>query len=236
MIDSDGLAGSALVSVTSNVTISNVTGPLDFTFSNYKVLPETPPGTSPNMSAVPVPVPAAGEFTIAGFNIENFNNAATQRQKAALAIRDVLHLPDIIGTIEIFELSGLQALATEIENISGVHYEAHLIEADGDSGDADQDVGFLIKTSRVQIDSVTQEELAGCDGTAANCNTFTDPNSGHAGPAQRPAAAGFARNGGCSWGKPAPVIVDRQSHPVVHRHRGGYGRRSACPGQAQGTS
>jgi hypothetical protein len=41
----------------------------------------------------------------------------------------VLHLPDIIGTIEIFELSGLQALADEIEAISGVHYEAHLIEA-----------------------------------------------------------------------------------------------------------
>ncbi|HSK64898.1 MAG TPA: lamin tail domain-containing protein, partial [Pyrinomonadaceae bacterium] len=32
MIDSDGLAGSTVFSVTSNVTISNVTGPLDFTF------------------------------------------------------------------------------------------------------------------------------------------------------------------------------------------------------------
>lgn len=176
MIDSDGLAGSTVISVTSNVTISNVTGPLDFSFGDYKVLPETAPATSPNMSAVPVPTPAAGEFTVAGFNIENFNNNATQRQKAALAIRDVLHLPDIIGTIEIFELSGLQALATEIENISGVHYEARLIEADGNLGDADQDVGFLIKTSRVQIDSVVQEELAGCNGTAANCNTFIDPN------------------------------------------------------------
>ena len=35
--------------------------------------------------------------------------------KAALAIRDVLHLPDIIGTIEIFDLADLQALATEIK-------------------------------------------------------------------------------------------------------------------------
>jgi hypothetical protein len=35
----------------------------------------------------------------------------------------------------------------------------------------------LIKTSRVQIDSVTQIEKAGCDGTAANCNTFTNPNN-----------------------------------------------------------
>jgi uncharacterized protein len=177
MIDSDGIAGAAVISTTSNVTFSNVTGPLDFTFSDYKVLPEAPPTTSANMSAVPVPVPSGGEFTVAGFNIENFNNNATQRQKAALAIRDVLRLPDIIGTIEIFELSGLQALAAEIESISGVHYEARLVEADGISGDADQDVGFLIKTSRIRIDSVTQVELMGCDGTAANCNTFIDPNT-----------------------------------------------------------
>ena len=177
MIDSDGLIGSSVFSVTSNVTISNVTGPLDFTFDDYKVLPEATPSASPNMSAIPVPTPAAGELTVAGYNIENFNNAATQRAKAALAIRDVLHLPDVIGTIEIFELSGLQALAAEIEAVSGVHYEARLIEADGDAGDADQDVGFLIKTSRVQIDSVTQIEKAGCNGQPANCNTFTDPNT-----------------------------------------------------------
>src|SRR6185503_16399133 len=87
-----------------------------------------------------------------------------------------LHLPDVIGTIEIFELSGLQALANEIESISGVHYEAHLIEGDGNSGDADQDVGFLVKTSRIQIDSVQQIELAGCNGTPATCNTFIDPD------------------------------------------------------------
>ena len=95
---------------------------------------------------------------------------------AALAVLDVLHLPDVIGTIEIFELSGLQALAAEIEAISGVHYEARLIEADGTAGDADQDVGFLIKTSRVQIDSVTQIEKPGCNGQPANCNTFIDPD------------------------------------------------------------
>ena len=61
------------------------------------------------MSAVPLPLPAGNEFTVAGYNIENFNNAATQRQKAALAIRDIMRLPDIIGHAEIFELTGLQA-------------------------------------------------------------------------------------------------------------------------------
>lgn len=175
MIDSDGLVGSTVFSVTSNVTISNVTGPLDFTFGGYKVLPETTPSSSANMSAIPVPTPAAGEFTVAGFNIENFNNNATQRQKAALAIRDVLHLPDVIGAIEIFDLADLQALATEIQAISGVSYSAHLVEADGTSEDADQDVAFLVKTSRVQVNSVTQIEKAGCNGQPANCNTFTDP-------------------------------------------------------------
>ena len=179
MIDSDGLAGSTVFSVTSNVTISNVTGPLDFSFGDYKVLPETTPTRSANMSAVPVPTPAAGELTVAGFNIENFNNNATQRHKAALAIRDVLHLPDVIGTIEIFELSGLQALAAEIESMTGVHYEARLVEADGNPGDADQDVGFLVKTSRVQIDSVTQIEKPGCTGNAATCNTYIDPTTGN---------------------------------------------------------
>ncbi len=177
MIDTDGLAGSSPISVTTSVTLSNITGPLDFTFGDYKVLPETPPTTTANISATPVPTPAPGEFTVAGFNIENFNNAATQRQKAALAIRDILHLPDIIGTIEIFDLADLQALAAEVQSISGVTYEARLIEADGTTEDADQDVGFLVKDS-VQIDNVIQVELAGCDGTAANCNTFTDPNSG----------------------------------------------------------
>src|SRR5688572_12376360 len=179
MIDSDGLAGSTVISGTSNVTLSNVTGPLDFTFGDYKVLPETTPTRSANMSAVPVPTPAAGEFTVAGFNIENFNNNATQRQKAALAIRDVLHLPDVIGAIEIFDLADLQALATEIQSISGVTYSAHLVEADGTSEDADQDVAFLVKTSRVQVDSVEQIEKAGCVGNAATCNTFIDPTTGN---------------------------------------------------------
>jgi predicted extracellular nuclease len=178
MIDSDGLAGASVISVTSNVTFSDVTGPLDFTFGDYKLCPETPPSTSANMSAVPVPIPAPGEFTIAGFNIENFNNNPIQRHKAALAIKDVLQLPDIIGTIEIFDLADLQALADEIQSISGVVYEARLIEADGMSEDADQDVGFLVKTSRIQIDSVTQIEQAGCDGTARNCNSFINPNTG----------------------------------------------------------
>ncbi|MGH9970252.1 MAG: hypothetical protein ACREBG_20990 [Pyrinomonadaceae bacterium] len=157
LLDTNGRAGAPNVAYTSNVTFTGVAGPLDFAFGQYRLIPDAAPLASGNMSAVPVPSPNAGEFTVAGFNIENFNNNATQRQKAALAIRDVIGLPDIIGTVEIFDLADLQALAVEIQTISGVTYSAHLIEQDGVSEDNDQDVGFLVKTSRVQVDTVTQE-------------------------------------------------------------------------------
>lgn len=182
MIDSDGLVGSSVISVTSNVTISNVTGPLDFSFGDYKVLPELAPATTANMSAVPVPTPAAGEFTVAGYNIENFNNNMTQRLKAALAIRTVLHYPDVIGHIEIANLASLEALATQVNNDAVTAgdpnplYEARLVPG---PVNAAQNVGFLVKTSRIQINSVTQEELPGCTSSdvSGTCYTFTDPTN-----------------------------------------------------------
>jgi uncharacterized protein len=168
MIDSDGLIGASPIDVTSHVTFTNVTGPLDFAFGDYKILPETPPVTSANISASPVRVPALDELTIAGFNIENFANGATQRIKAALAIRSVLHSPDVLGHVEIRDLASLQALADQVNADAAAAgespaYEARLIPA---PQGGTQHVGFLIKTSRVQIVSATQE-LAG--------QTFEDP-------------------------------------------------------------
>ncbi|MDQ3473189.1 MAG: Ig-like domain-containing protein, partial [Acidobacteriota bacterium] len=178
-VDTNGRAGSAINAYTSNMTFSNIAGPLDFAFGRYRLIPETSLTASAPMSAVPVPTPTSNEFTVAGFNIENFNNNATQRQKAALAIRDVMKLPDIIGHAEIFELTGLQALAAEVNAIApGVSYQAFLVEADSTTGDADQDVGYLVNTARVQVDSVTQIELPGCLGNAATCNTYIDPTNG----------------------------------------------------------
>ena len=171
MIDSDGVIGASRLNVTSHVTLAGVTGPLDFTFGDYKVLPDTPPSTSANISAEPVRLPLAEELTIGGFNIENFANNATQRRKAALAIRQVMHSPDVIGHVEIASLEALQALATQVNDDAAVDgefpaYEARLIPA---PQGGTQHVGFLVKTSRVQIVSATQE-LAG--------QTFLDPVHG----------------------------------------------------------
>lgn len=157
LVDTNGRAGAALNAYTSLVVLTNAVGPLDFAFAEYRLITEATPTASPNISVTPAPTPTANEFTVVGTNIRNFNNNATQRQKAALAIRDVLKLPDIIGLIEIFDFADLQALAAEIQTISGVTYAPYLVEADGTTEDSDQDVAFLVKTSRVAVDSVTQE-------------------------------------------------------------------------------
>ncbi len=136
-------------------------------------MPETPPPTSANISATAVPAPAACEFTVAGYNIENFGNNATQRQKAALAIRTLMRYPDIIGHIEILNLVSLQALATQVNNDAvaagdpNPAYQAFLIQA---PLGGTQNVGFLVKTSRVQVNSVTQERAT---------DTFINPNTGN---------------------------------------------------------
>ncbi|MBC7931289.1 MAG: Ig-like domain-containing protein [Rubrivivax sp.] len=169
LVDTNGRAGAPLNAYTSLVVFTNVVGPLDFAFAKYRLIPDATPTSTANISVTPAPTPTANEFTVVGTNIRNFNNNATQRQKAALAIRDVLRLPDIIGLIEIFDLADLQALAAEIQTISGVTYSAHLIEADGTSEDSDQDVAFLVKTSRVQVNSVVQRNAT---------ETYTNPNNG----------------------------------------------------------
>lgn len=157
LVDTNARAGALLNAYTSLVVFSNIAGPLDFSFDKYRLIPDATLSASANISVVPAPVPTSSEFTVAGTNIENFNNDPIQRAKAALAIKNVLQLPDIIGAIEIFDLADLQALADEIQTISGVTYAPYLIEGDGTTGDNDQDVAFLVKTSRVAVDSVTQE-------------------------------------------------------------------------------
>ncbi|HEV2765585.1 MAG TPA: hypothetical protein VGV38_21560, partial [Pyrinomonadaceae bacterium] len=160
ILDTNGRAGSTGETLTSNVVITNVAGPLDYAFGEYRLVNEASLTRSANMSAVPVPTPNASEFTVAGYNIENFNNSATQRAKAAQTICNVMRQPDIIGVVEIFDLADLQALAAEVQTLCGVAYSSHLVEANGTSEDSDQDVGYLVKTSRVAVDGVTQERAS----------------------------------------------------------------------------
>ncbi len=136
-IDSKSFGGPA-IDLTSNTTLTNVVGVMDFSFGTPEIVLDaaTRPTVSGGMTAVAVPAQAANEFTVASFNMERFYNdisdadnpgssvvvvttAAYQRRlaKASLAIRNILNFPDVIG-------------AQEIENINVLTDLAHKISAD----------------------------------------------------------------------------------------------------------
>jgi len=176
-VNSLGLVGSSAIEVTAGATVTNLVGPLDYSFRTYTILPDpaTPPVASGNVSATPVPMPDADEFTIASFNMERFFDTTddptigepvltatafnNRLNKASLAIRNVMRSPDIIGVEEMENLTTLQAVATQVNNDtfaatgSNPNYQAFLVEGNDVGG---IDVGFLVKTSRVTVVDVTQ--------------------------------------------------------------------------------
>ena len=191
-LDSDSLVGATKLEVTSGATLTNVTGVLDYTFRCYTILPlpgnQTQANVAGNISASPVPEAAANEFTVASFNLERFFDTtddpgvtdvalmpdafARRLQKASLSIRNVLRVPDIIGVEEMENLTTLQTLASKINNDAVAagqgdpKYVAYLEEGNDPGG---IDVGFLIKSTRVNVVSVTQE---------GKSTTFINPATG----------------------------------------------------------
>jgi uncharacterized protein len=166
MVDSDeslnsgGTRRSALL-VTTGAVITGLVGPLDYAFDNYRIVLDATATTNvtPGITAfVPVPTRTADEFTVGHANLENFgvSNAgfAGRLNKASLAIRNVMRTPDVLGMIEIFDLTTLQQLATKVNTDAGnpaaVNYVAYLDEGVEGGGD-DQDIGFLVNTARVSV-------------------------------------------------------------------------------------
>ena len=178
-VDSDGQSGGVALDVTSNAVVTNLTGPLDYAFRAYTILPDPPPATQPqvtgNMSAIPVPVADPDEFTVGSFNMERFFDTVddpgvsdvaltpiafnNRLNKASLAIRNVMRMPDIIGIEEMENLSTLQAVANKVNNDAvaaaqpNPQYQAFLVEGNDVGG---IDVGFLVKGSSVAVVDVTQ--------------------------------------------------------------------------------
>ena len=190
-VDSDGLVGAAILNVSTGAVVTNLVGPLDYSFRTYTIDPDpaVTPGVSGGISAaIPVPVPAADQFTVASFNLERFFDTvddpgisdvaltatafANRLNKASLAIRNVLRTPDILGVEEMENLPTLQTLATKINNDAvaasqpNPNYQAYLVEGNDIGG---IDVGFLVKGSRVNVIDVVQY---GKD------TTYINPNNG----------------------------------------------------------
>ena len=181
-VDSDALGGAKL-DLAAGAVVTGVTGPLDYGFRRYTVLPEaTPTVADAGETVTAARLPSDDEFTVASYNLERFFDTvndpaigepvltatafANRLNKASLGIRDELHTPDVLGVMEMENLSTLQQLADKI-NADAVaagdadpHYVAYLDEGNDVGG---IDVGFLVKTApvdgstpRVEVVDVTQ--------------------------------------------------------------------------------
>jgi uncharacterized repeat protein (TIGR01451 family) len=164
-VDGDAI-GAHVINVTTNAIVTDVVGPLDYSSGTYTIDAEATPTFTGNLSAIPVPEVAEGQFTVASFNMLNFTSNADRMTKASLAIRSVMRMPDIIGVEEVNNLATLQALANRVNADAGIDslgYTAYLKGTDGS-----QNVGFLVRSS-VAVTTVTEE------GKNA---TFVDPRDG----------------------------------------------------------
>jgi uncharacterized protein len=222
-VNSWGQINSTRIDVTTGTVVSNLVGVLDYTYRTWTLLtdlnPVPPITVSTPAMAVPVPDPDANEFTVASFNLERFFDTvddpntsdvrltpaafSNRLNKASLAVRKVMRTPDIIGVQEVENLSTLQSLAAKI-NTDAVTaggpnpgYVAYLEEGNDPGG---IDVGFLVRSSRVNGVTVVQE---GKDAT------YIDPNTGL--PAllnDRPPLVLTAQVNGTAIAQPVTVIVN----------------------------
>jgi predicted extracellular nuclease len=189
-VNSFGQTGGAAIDVTTDATVTNLVGVLDYATRVYTILPDpaAPPAVMGNISAIPVPAPASAQMTVASFNLERFfddvNDPAigepvltttafnNRLNKASLAIRNVLNTPDVLAVVEMENLTTLQTLAAKINNDAVLtsqpnpNYQAYLVEGNDVGG---IDVGFLVKSARITVVDVTQF------GKTA---TYTNPNNG----------------------------------------------------------
>jgi hypothetical protein len=148
-VDSDEQPGARALEVAAGAVVSGLVGPLDFGFRTWTILPD--PGVSLSVTGTPAARPvlpaAADEFTVASLNLQRFLGEPNRLNKAALLIRNVLGLPDILGVQEAENLAVLRALADRLG------YQAYLEEGNDPSG---IDVGLLVKPA-VRVLEVRQE-------------------------------------------------------------------------------
>lgn len=176
-IDSDEQLGAQAIEVMSKAEIKNLTGVMNYGFDKYTIL--TDAGTKPEISNLtkpkPLLLPNERQFAVVGMNLENLfddeddpaikedivtTEAFEKRlRKISLAVREYMHNPDVIGIVEAENLAGLKRLAKRINEdtvASGKtdpKYEAYLTDSNDPRG---IDVGFLVKTSRVNVVEIKQ--------------------------------------------------------------------------------
>jgi predicted extracellular nuclease len=188
-VESTAQVGSDAIDVPAGAVLKNLTGVMHYSFRTYTIFTDAAPRPAVSDPARPaiMPAPTDRQFTVAGMNLENFFDdqddpaikedvltaEAFQRRlkKISAAIRGVMQSPDIIGTVEVENLSALKRLAEKINADTAAagkpdpKYDAYLAEGNDGRG---IDVGFLVKTSRVKV---LETKQLGKDEKYKNPNT-----------------------------------------------------------------
>ncbi|MBI5085078.1 MAG: endonuclease/exonuclease/phosphatase family protein [Acidobacteria bacterium] len=143
--------------------VSGLSGPLDFNQRMWTLVADPADRTASELKpARPLIAPTSSEFTIANLNLLSLaSNAQTAARlaKLSLLVRDILRLPDILAVEECTTLAVLEAAAARINQdavangLPDPRYQAFLEEGNDSSG---IDVGFLVKTARVEVRFVNQ--------------------------------------------------------------------------------
>ncbi|MEM9777367.1 MAG: endonuclease/exonuclease/phosphatase family protein, partial [Chloroflexota bacterium] len=153
--------------------VSTVSGPLAFTFGNYKIEPADisqitiEPSTYADQQVEQRPEQEGNQVSIATFNVENlfdpFDPHPSSPDLPSLEEYDVklsklsssialMGFPDIIAVQEAENIDVLEDLAEMILSEADVRYTAHLLEGTDSRG---IDVGYLTRES-VVVESLTQ--------------------------------------------------------------------------------
>ncbi len=189
-IESGALLGSKNLNVPALVDVRGVTGVMHYSYRTNTIFvdPDAMIEVGQPKKINPLPLPTAQQFTVAGMNLENFFDdkddadikedvltlEAFERRmkKVSMAIRDRMHMPDVIGVVEAENLATLKRVAEKI-NADAIaagkpnpKYEAFL--TDGNDGRG-IDNGFLVKTSRVKVLEIKQ---------FGKSDRYKNPNSG----------------------------------------------------------
>jgi predicted extracellular nuclease len=213
----DALPGVDPVNAFAFDIVEGATGPLSFSFENYKLLVTEPPEVHRGDGDRPAPIVAApeGTLSVATWNLLNvFDEVddggpatpepspaeqATKRAKIARGIVDQLRAPAVIAVQEVEKLPLLQEIAAEIDRYAAeqgreTRYRAVLREGNDVRG---IDVGFLLDRSRVEVGAVRHlgadaVSSGTCEGGASG-NLVYDrvPLAVDVRPTGAPPAAGF---------------------------------------------
>ncbi|MFZ0545359.1 MAG: lamin tail domain-containing protein [Candidatus Promineifilaceae bacterium] len=158
--------GTLPYAITTGDIVTNLTGPLAFSFGHYKIEPIATPDVTVVERPLPsFPMDGPDTFTVATFNVENLfdlvdphpsspprptlDEYRLKLTKIAEAIV-AMGAPDIIGLQEVENIGILEDLVEE-EQIADFGYVPYLIEGDDSRG---IDVAYLVRSDQVTVEGI----------------------------------------------------------------------------------